>query len=89
MILKSLIMSVIRKLCWHPQRCLSFASLVEGLIDQGSVQHHRLSKGLAHKITFKAKLEKIRRFFAHQDIDSVQLIYVWLMHIYGKIPQMD
>jgi hypothetical protein len=89
MILKSLIISVIRKLGWHPHRCLTFASLVEGLIDQGSVQHHRLSRGLTHKITFKAKLEKIRRFFAYQEIDPVQLSHAWLMHIYGKMPKMD
>jgi hypothetical protein len=47
--------------------------------------HHRLFKGFIHTITFKEKLEKIRRFLAHQRIDPVQLSYGWLMHIYGKI----
>lgn len=89
MSIKSLIISVSRKLGWHPERCLTFASLIEGVIDQGSVHHHRLSKGLKHPSTFKSKLERIRRFFCKQVIDETQLTHTWLMHIYGKIPKMD
>lgn len=57
MCIKPLIISVTRKLGWHPERCFTFASLVEGVIDQGSVHHHRLSKGFKHPSTFKSKLE--------------------------------
>jgi hypothetical protein len=89
MSIKSLITRVTRKLGWHPERCSTFASLVEGAIDQGSVQHHRLSKGLKQKSSFKSKLERIRRFFCKQVIDDVQLTHAWLMQVYGKIPKMD
>ncbi len=73
--LKSLITSVTRKLSWHPERCLTFASLIYGLINQGSVQHHRLSQGFHHQSTYKAQLERIRRFFRHQSINTVKLTH--------------
>ena len=66
---KSFISTLTQTLNWHKDRCETFNGMVLGLIDQGNVQHHALATPLKTEGTLKAKLERIRRFFAKQVID--------------------
>jgi hypothetical protein len=73
---------------WRQERACTFSSLVIGLVSQNNVQHHALSHGLDTKGSLKAKLERIRRFFANQEIDYKQIAKAIVQHIFGKIPKM-
>jgi hypothetical protein len=89
MILKSFVKTLPQTLNWHKERCETFSSLVIGLIDQGNVQHHALTPGLAGTPgLFKSKLERIRRFFAYQEIDYKAFAWATVMSVFKKIPKM-
>lgn len=68
--LKSFVTILTQTFGWHPSRCDTFASFVMSLIDQGNVQHHALIKCLlVEQSSIKARLERVRRFFAYQEFD--------------------
>lgn len=73
---------------WRQERCLTFTSLVIGLIHQNNVQHHALSQGFSTPGTLKSKLEKIRRFFARQDFNYQHIARQMVLGTFGKIPKM-
>ena len=89
MLLQSVLNDVTRKLGWHPQRSLTFIALILGLIHQGSVQHHRMCVGFETSKTFKAHLERIRRFFKYQMIHPLTLSHTLLFALFNRIPKMD
>ena len=89
MLLKSFVTSLAQSLKWHKERCETFSSMVMGLIDQGNVQHHALSRFLAPCGLLKSRLERIRRFFACQAIDYNAFALQMVMSIFKKVPKMD
>jgi len=89
MILKSFVKTLAQTLNWHKERCETFSSLVIGLIDQGNVQHHALTRGLIGVPgLFKSKLERIRRFFAYQGIDYKAFALATVLSVFKTIPKM-
>lgn len=87
--LKSFVATLAQKLNWHPERCLTFSSLVLGLIHQGNAQHHSLSLGFTGSSkSLKSRLERIRRFFVRQLIDYESFSFHMVMSIFKGIPKM-
>lgn len=87
--LKSLITTITESLGWHQQRCVTFSSLVFGIINQSNVQHHALSLGFHNNVgSLKSKLERIRRFFAGQIFDYEAFAKSMIMTIFKEIPKM-
>lgn len=88
--LKSFVITLTQTFGWHPSRCETFTSFVTSLIDQGNAQHHALSHGLSTtKTSTKAKLERVRRFFAKQLFDYESFAKNLILHVFKTIPQMD
>ena len=56
---------------WRPERKATLTHMVMNLVKYGHVQHHALARGL-QTLSFKAKRERIRRFFAKQ-VDELYL----------------
>ena len=54
---------------WRPERKATLTNMVMNLVKYGNVQHHALARGL-QTLLFKAKRERIRRFFAKHLIDE-------------------
>jgi hypothetical protein len=89
MILKSFVKTLAQTLNWHKERCETFSSLVLGLINQGNVQHHALSLSLpASSGLLKSRLERIRRFFAYQNIDYQAFALAMVLAVFKKVPKM-
>jgi hypothetical protein len=86
---KSFISTLTQTLNWHKDRCETFNCMVMGLIDQGNVQHHALATPLKTEGTLKSKLERIRRFFANQDIDYDAFSLQMVTKVFKEIPMMD
>lgn len=86
--LKSRIYEVIRSLSWHKQRCLTFTYMVMGLLRSHNVQHHALARGFSCLSLMKSKCERLRRFFAHQDIDNYGFAKALIHGFFGSTPQM-
>lgn len=87
--LKSFVTILTQTFKWHPSRCDTFASFVMSLIDQGNVQHHALTKCLSTKANLKARLERVRRFFAYQECDYELFAKNLVLHVFKHIPKMD
>jgi hypothetical protein len=62
--------------------------MIHGLIDQKNVQHHAFVDALQSKGHFKSKLERIRRFFAEQDIDYGLFAKTLVLSMFQRIPDM-
>jgi hypothetical protein len=60
--LKSFVATLAQKLNWHPERCITFSSLVLGLIHQGNVQHHSLSLGFTGSSRASVKVARISTY---------------------------
>jgi hypothetical protein len=88
MTIRSFLEKLTQTFGWRKERCHTFASLVIGLLHQNNVQHHALSQGLMTPETLKSKLEKIRRFFAHQSFDYPNIAKQIVLCTFGKIPKM-
>lgn len=88
MTIRSFLENLTHTFGWRKERGLTFASLVIGLLHQNNVQHHALSLGLTTPGTLKSKLEKIRRFFAHQPFDYQHIAKQIVLCTFGKIPKM-
>ena len=86
--LKSLILRITQSLDWHPERCLTFSSLVVGLINHNNVQHHALSLGFKGATPLKSRLERIRRFFAKQVFDYGAFARAMVLGLFKQIPKM-
>lgn len=74
---------------WRKERRETFTGLVIGLIDQGNVHHHAMSRGLQTRGSLSSKQERIRRFFAYQTIDSSCLAKALIQMVCQDIPKMD
>ena len=89
MILKSFVKTLTQTLDWHKERCETFSSLVLGLISQGNLQHHALSLSLPTSSgLLKSRLERIRRFFAYQEIDYRAFALAMVLAVFKKVPKM-
>lgn len=88
--LKSFALTLAQTLGWHPERCATFSRLVCGLVSQGNVQHHALSMGFSDlETSLKSRLERIRRFFFGQEIDSKAFALALVKGAFQTIPKMD
>ncbi len=86
--LTSFVSNIAQNLKWNKHRCSTFTLMVFSMIDQGNVQHHALSKNITTG-NIKSKLERIRRFFAKQQIDYDDFAKQMILGMFKKIPKMD
>lgn len=88
--LKSLVTNLVKSLDWHPQPCITFASMLTSMIDQSNVQHHALSRFLKQSLpSLKSRLERIPRFFAKQEIEYEAFAKNLTLYVFKTIPAME
>jgi hypothetical protein len=87
MSLSLLVKKILLPLKWRPERKATFTNMVMSVVKYGNVQHHALARGLK-TLSFKAKLERIRRFFAKQVIDEKVFAYAMVFNTFNRIPKM-
>jgi len=87
MSLSSFVNKILLPLKWRPERKATLTHMVMNLVKYGHVQHHALARGL-QTLSFKAKRERIRRFFAKQVIDEKVLADAMVFNTFHRIPKM-
>ena len=82
MSLSSFVNKILLPLKWRPERKATLTHMVMNLVKYGNIQHHALARGL-QTLSFKAKRERISRFFAKQVIDEKVFAYAM---VYNRPP---
>ena len=86
MSLSSFVNKILLPLKWRPERKATFTNMVMSVVKY-DVQHQALARGLK-TLSFKAKLERIRRFFAKQVTLEKVFAYAMVFNTFNRIPKM-
>ncbi len=66
----------------------TFCWMILGMINQQDVQHHKLIHNFKNSSTLKSKLERVRRFFAHTEIDPIHFEKILTGSVWNSIPKI-
>ncbi|GAJ46333.1 hypothetical protein HE1_00664 [Holospora elegans E1] len=86
--LSSLINKIIKLLAFHNSRAETFKTFVLSMIDQRKVQHPAMIHKMHSPPSIKSKLERVRRFFKGQVIDSGLFSKALISSILEQVPKM-